>query len=1011
MPAKKAFFVALLIILAPSVFAAETRRTLLILKSNNLDDMHATITALKDAGIHPAHVIPPRVVIADMPVDAEQYALAISNVASVHTTSVAPSSAAKGTDLAVGIAVWNYLLTPKAAGPLRIPSQAKPLVGDAFEPPRPAALRTTEEALSSNPPGPSSHFPGLDQTSEFMAGSVAVGIILPESNEMSPNTENWTTERQTEVFNKIVEGLDWWVTKGGNSANLTFYYDQKFSVPTKYEPIMMNGTSDESIWVADIFNNMDYTSGNQYDRARAYINDLRTAFGTDWCYAIIVADSLNDADGLFANSQYFAWAYLGGPYVIMTYDNDGWDISRMNLVAAHETGHIFLAGDEYCQPGYSCCDFGYYGYLHVYNGNCENGNPSSVPCMMKYNSDAICQYTNGQIGWRDTDSDGKPDTTDNIVNNTLTPCPTPTTQTILTFTGNAADVPCDSPDRTDVTINRISAVKYSIDGGTWSDACAVDDAFDEDIEDYTFTTPPLTGGTHHIETQAWSTSGNASAVSSQDVIIGITLLITEDTNAVGCYGPGDEITYAISYSYPYEPNSEDINDVNIIDHLPEGVTFISADSNGIYDSSSRTVTWNIGTLEPNKSGRVTLTAKVNESIPGCGVITNFCEIKSSNLAYGGTYEDAPVCRASNPRPSCGGTGNLDVNKPRDINLLWCKGLFAADVNGHDVYFGTNFYAVNEANSSWLIATGPNDPNVHKGRQSATTWSARGLAPYTTYFWRIDEVNQAGPDPCIWPGPIWSFTTGLFIENFDEYASSANLSTVWRTNLLANSGCGSCTICAPGGTLQLDQTNGQNGTQAMILDYNNTGQSCQCFSETRYTGPAAGVDWTAGGSKILHISYLGRADNSADPCFDRMYVMIADANTPKPNFGLVYYNPDPNAQQKTCWHEWNIKLTDLNTPKVNLKKVRYLWLGLGLRCNPYGSSTPGGSGQVTFDNIRLEKSCGLTADFTGDCEVNMDDLRVLSEEWLRCGRADLYPDCIVDFRDFAALAEEWLKEAP
>ena len=127
-----------------------------------------------------------------------------------------------------------------------------------------------------------------------------------------------------------------------------------------------------------------------------------------------------------------------------------------------------------------------------------------------------------------------------------------------------------------------------------------------------------------------------------------------------------------------------------------------------------------------------------------------------------------------PNPTDGGTGALDVNKPRDINLLWCKGLFAADVNGHDVYFGTDFSDVNEADSSWLIATGPNDPNVHKGKQSDPCYSARNLAPYTTYFWRIDEVNQAGPDPCIWPGSVWSFTTELFIENFNRYASSADM---------------------------------------------------------------------------------------------------------------------------------------------------------------------------------------------------------------------------------------------
>jgi hypothetical protein len=33
--------------------------------------------------------------------------------------------------------------------------------------------------------------------------------------------------------------------------------------------------------------------------------------------------------------------------LVVTYDNDGWGIDRMDRVVAHETGHIFGATDEY----------------------------------------------------------------------------------------------------------------------------------------------------------------------------------------------------------------------------------------------------------------------------------------------------------------------------------------------------------------------------------------------------------------------------------------------------------------------------------------------------------------------------------------------------------------------------------------------------------------------------------------------------------------------------------------
>ena len=82
---------------------------------------------------------------------------------------------------------------------------------------------------------------------------------------------------------------------------------------------------------------------------------------------------------------------------------------------------------------------------------------------------------------------------------------------------------------------------------------------------------------------------------------------------------------------------------------------------------------------------------------------------------------------------------------------------------------------------------------------------------------------------------------------------------------------------------------------------------------------------------------------------------------------------------------------------------------------------GGDCTVMFDDIRLEPPCCMqeyrefAADFTGDCFVDLYDMKVLSEDWLTCGvciKSDIYPDIgdgIVDFRDLAVLAEEWLTE--
>ena len=85
-----------------------------------------------------------------------------------------------------------------------------------------------------------------------------------------------------------------------------------------------------------------------------------------------------------------------------------------------------------------------------------------------------------------------------------------------------------------------------------------------------------------------------------------------------------------------------------------------------------------------------------------------------------------------------------------ISLGWRAGDFAAS---HDVYIGDNFDAVSEGAEGTFI-----------GNQAATFIVAGfpgfafpdGLTPGTTYYWRIDEVNDTEPNSP-WKGDIWSFS--------------------------------------------------------------------------------------------------------------------------------------------------------------------------------------------------------------------------------------------------------------
>lgn len=101
-------------------------------------------------------------------------------------------------------------------------------------------------------------------------------------------------------------------------------------------------------------------------------------------------------------------------------------------------------------------------------------------------------------------------------------------------------------------------------------------------------------------------------------------------------------------------------------------------------------------------------------------------------------------RAIGPNPA---SGTLSPN----LNLIlnWTAGDSAGDANGHDIYFGTEETAVTNATTG-------NPMDVYQGRQSETSFDPLGLEADTTYYWRIDEVNES--DPNIWTGKVWNFTT-------------------------------------------------------------------------------------------------------------------------------------------------------------------------------------------------------------------------------------------------------------
>jgi len=87
-----------------------------------------------------------------------------------------------------------------------------------------------------------------------------------------------------------------------------------------------------------------------------------------------------------------------------------------------------------------------------------------------------------------------------------------------------------------------------------------------------------------------------------------------------------------------------------------------------------------------------------------------------------------------------------------VNLSWSPGDFAVS---HDVYLGDNFDAVNDATVESPVFRG-NQTDMFTIAGFAGFSYPDGLVPGTTYYWRIDEVNDAEPNSP-WKGNIWSFS--------------------------------------------------------------------------------------------------------------------------------------------------------------------------------------------------------------------------------------------------------------
>ena len=282
--------------------------------------------------------------------------------------------------------------------------------------------------------------------------------------------------------------------------------------------------------------------------------------------------------------------------------------------------------------------------------------------------------------------------------------------------------------------------------------------------------------------------------------------------------------------------------------------------------------------------------------------------------------------ARTPDPA---SGSADVLP--DAVLAWRAG---RDAGQHTLYISTDQNEVADGLA----------PSVTSGTSSLDLGSL-ALELGKTYYWRVDEVNEAQATS-VWSGPVWSLSIvdALTVDDFESYSnvSPDRPFQAWLDGFgysaddffpVAYGGNGTgagighdiWSLSSPhyDGEI-METTNTMAGSsQSMPFYYSNSGGVA---SETQRTF-AVPQDWTIGGAQTLSIAFSGQAGNTGT-----LYVKINDTK--------VTYQLDAGNIALSAWQVWNIDLAEVGG---NLSSVSKMSIGVD------GATA---SGMILIDDMKL-----------------------------------------------------------
>jgi hypothetical protein len=186
-------------------------------------------------------------------------------------------------------------------------------------------------------------------------------------------------------------------------------------------------------------------------------------------------------------------------------------------------------------------------------------------------------------------------------------------------------------------------------------------------------------------------------------------------------------------------------------------------------------------------------------------------------------------KAFEPQPAIDATG-VSV----EATLGWRAG---RDVTSHKVYLGTDEAAVAAGSAAAQTVTEP-------------AFAPADLKFATDYFWKVDEVGQAG----VYPGDVWSFTTQEFapIDDMEGYTDDEGnrIYESWVDGL-TNGQSGSTVgyLKAP----FAERTVVRGGSQSMPLAYNNATTPYYSEAELAFDSPR---NLTAHGAGAVSLYFQG-----------------------------------------------------------------------------------------------------------------------------------------------------------